>query len=119
MRAAYVQILDNYGFLKIRKIYHSLDYTLFKADQTEGKIIVCFRILSLNSHDCAPDLCVCWKKYKGNIFLKKKSDDFVCEAVTSDKLGDVIFYNKNHEKENYEIKTNFFEFKANYDEWKI
>ena len=42
MRAAYVQILDNYGFLKIRKIYRRLDYTLFKADQTEGKRIVCF-----------------------------------------------------------------------------
>ena len=30
-------MLDNYGFLKIRKIHKSLDYTLIKADQTEGK----------------------------------------------------------------------------------
>ena len=79
MRAAYVQILDNYGFLKIRKIYKSLDYTLFKANQTEGKRTLCFRILSLNPHDCAPDLCVCWKKYKGTYILKDEFDDFVCE----------------------------------------
>ena len=118
MKVAYVQMLDNYGFLKIRKIHKSLDYTLIKADQTEGKKIICFRLLSLNPHDCEPDLCVCWKKCEGTYILKDKFDNYVCEGITSDRIGDLIFYNKNHEEKKYEIKTNFFEFKENYDDWK-
>ena len=118
MKVSYVQILNNHGFLKIRKIHNSLDYTLIKADQTEGIKIVCFRLLSLNPHDCAPNLCVCWKKHKDTYVRKDKCNNFDCEGIISDEVGDLFFYNKNHEEKNYEIKTNFFEFKENYDDWK-
>ena len=83
MKLAYVQMLDNHEFLKIRKIYHSLDYTLINADQTEGIYIYiyffffCFRLLSLNPPDFAPDLCVCRKKYEGTYILKDEFDNFV------------------------------------------
>ena len=76
------------------------------------------RLLSLNPRDCEPDLCVCWKKREGIYILKDKFDNYVCEGITSDRIGDLMFYNKNHEEKNYEIKTNFFGFKGNYDDWK-
>ena len=101
-------IPDDQVFLKITKIHNGLDCTLINADQTEGKRIVCFRLLSLNPHDCESNLCVSWKKYKNTCVLKEKCDNFVCEGIASDELGDLIFYNKNHEKENYEIKSKFF-----------
>ena len=70
VKVAHVQMLDNYGFLKIRKIHKSLDYTLIKADQTEGRKIICFRLLSLNPHDCAPNYVFAGKSTKVHTFVK-------------------------------------------------